>query len=107
MTDDDQFEQQADFCSILCNPNRLKLFHLLSQEEYAVSELAAETGIPQATISQHLRKMRDKNTVRRRTEGNKVYYQLRDDRLIDALETIRNILQEQSGEEPDFSWMDK
>lgn len=97
-------ERHADFCGVLCNPNRLKLFHLLSLDEYTVSDLVDETGIPQSTISQHLRIMRDKNTVTRRLEGNKAYYRLRDERIIDALETIREILTEDGAVESGFSW---
>lgn len=99
-------EQHAEFCSVLCNPNRLKLFHLLSRDEYTVSELAEHTDLSQSTVSQHLRKMRDKRTVTRRPDGNEVYYCLRDERLIDALETVRNVLQEQAGETTGFSWTD-
>lgn len=94
LPDDELLENQAKICGILCNAKRLKLLHLLSREEYSVSELAEETGLAQATVSQHLRKMRDRKTVRRRTEGNRSYYRIRDERLVEALETIQDILQD-------------
>jgi DNA-binding transcriptional ArsR family regulator len=92
LPDDELLESQAAICGILCNTNRLKLVHLLSQDEYSVSELAEETGLAQATVSQHLRKMRDRKTVSRRIEGNRSYYRIRDERLVEALQTIQDIL---------------
>lgn len=97
-------ERHADFCSVFCNPNRLKLFHMLSREEYTVSELSEATGIPQPTVSQHLRRMRDQRVVARRAEGNRAYYRLRDERIIDALETIREILSEEPDADDEFTW---
>ena len=97
LPEDELFEQQAEICGILCNAKRLKLFHLLSQGEYTVTELSEKTGIAQATVSQHLRKMRDKKTVSRRAEGNRNYYRIRDERLIEALQTTRDILQDIDG----------
>lgn len=94
LPDDELLEHQAAICGILCNANRLKLLDLLSQDEYSVSELAEETGLTQATVSQHLRKMRDRKTVNRRTEGNRSYYRIHDERLVEALETIQDILQD-------------
>lgn len=92
LPDDELFERHAELCGLLCNPKRLKLYHLLSEDEHTVTELAEKTGIPQATVSQHLRKMRDKKSVKRRTEGTKHYYRITDDRLIEALETTRSVL---------------
>lgn len=104
--DSDIVEQHADFCSVLCNPNRLKLFHLLSHDEYSVTELAERSGLPQSTVSQHLRTMRDKSTVTRRKEGNRALYRLSDERLIEALETIREVLEEDDIVDNSFSWRD-
>lgn len=95
MTDlpaDELFERHADLCQVLCNANRQKLLYVLQDGERTVSELATATDIPQPTVSQHLRKMRDKGVVTNRPEGNRSYYSIRDERLLEASNTIREVL---------------
>lgn len=92
LPDDELFERHADLCQVLCNAKRQKLLYVLQDGERTVSELAAATDIPQPTVSQHLRKMRDKNVVTNRAEGNKSYYSIRDERLLEASNTIRQVL---------------
>lgn len=94
LPEDELFERHAEICGILCNANRLKLLHLLATGEYTVTELSEKTGIAQPTVSQHLRKMREKNTVSRRSAGTHNYYRIRDERVIDAVETTREILRD-------------
>lgn len=92
LPDDELFERHAELCQVLCNAKRQKLLYALQDEERTVSELGKITGISQPTISQHLRKMRDKAVVTKRTAGNRSYYSIRDERLIEASNTIRQVL---------------
>lgn len=92
LPDDELFERHAELCKVLCNAKRLKLLHVLRAGEYSVNELAEETSIPQPTVSQHLRKMRDKGVVAKRTEGTHCYYRIRDPRLMEATMQLREIL---------------
>lgn len=92
LPDDEVFERHADLCQVLCNAKRQKMLYVLNDGERTVTDLADVTDIPQPTVSQHLRKMRDKGVVTRRTEGNRSFYAIRDDRLIEASNTIREVL---------------
>ena len=92
LPEDELFERHADLCQVLCNANRQKLLYVLQGGERTVTDLADLTGIPQPTVSQHLRKMRDKGVVTKRSEGNRSYYDIRDDRLLEASNTIREVL---------------
>lgn len=92
LPDDELFERHADLCQVLCNAKRQKLLYVLQDGERTVSELAEITDISQPTVSQHLRKMRDKGVVKKRSEGNQSYYSIRDERLIEASNTIRQVL---------------
>lgn len=89
---DELFERHADLCQVLCNAKRQKLLYVLQKGEQTVSDLADITEIPQPTVSQHLRKMRDKGVVTKRSDGNQNYYGIRDDRLLEASHTIRQVL---------------
>jgi len=57
-----------------------------------VSDFSDLLEIPISTVSQHLKALRDQNIVNARKDGHKVYYSLKDSRLIDACELIRTII---------------
>jgi DNA-binding transcriptional ArsR family regulator len=92
LPDDEIFEQHANLCQVLCNAKRQKILYVLKDGERTVTDLAETTDIPQPTVSQHLRKMRDKGVVTKRSEGNQSYYAIRDERLIEASMMIREVL---------------
>jgi DNA-binding transcriptional ArsR family regulator len=92
LPDDDLFQRHADLCQVLSNAKRQKILYVLEDGERTVSELTELTEISQPTVSQHLRKMRDKGVVTKRSEGNKSYYQIRDQRLMEASNTVREVL---------------
>lgn len=103
LPDDELFERHAQLCQVLCNAKRQKILHVLKDGERTVTEIADLTDIPQPTVSQHLRKMRDKGVVMKRSEGNRGYYSIRDDRIIDASMTLREVLFDIMEEEQQFS----
>lgn len=90
--DDELFERHAQLCQVLCNAKRQQILQFLEGDERTVTEIAERTGIAQPTVSQHLRKMRDKGVVAKRSEGSRSYYQIRDERIIDASMTLREVL---------------
>jgi len=92
ITNPEIFRLHADFCKILANPKRLMIIALLSKRELSVGEIAAASDVPLTTISQHLRVLRERNVVKTRKEGQTVYCQLTDPRLMDACVRIRTIL---------------
>lgn len=94
-TDDGLYDRHAEFCKMFSNPKRLQILHLLKQGEYSVSEISEETGIAQPTVSQHLRKMRDQGVVTRREAGVNKYYSIADDRIVEAMDTMREVLLDQ------------
>lgn len=93
---DAYYEAHADFCSICGNANRLKILDVLQNgEAYTVSEIKEATGIPQSTLSQHLKLMRDRSIVTRTKDGVHNYYQIKDQRLIEGIHIIRQVVQDQ------------
>lgn len=103
LPDDELFERHAQLCQVLCNAKRQKILHILKDGERTVTEIADLTDIPQPTVSQHLRKMRDKGVVTKRAEGNRGYYQIRDERIIEASMTLREVLLDVLEEELQFN----
>lgn len=95
-TDDALYTRQADLCAVFSNPRRLKLLdELTDNEECTVSELQAATGIPQSTVSRHLRRMRDQGVVTKRTDGVYNYYTLADQRVAEGMHLMREVLLDQ------------
>jgi len=92
VTNPEIFRLHADFCKVLANPKRLMIIALLSKREMSVGELASATDVPLTTISQHLRMLRERGVVKTRKEGQTVFCEITDPRIMDACVRIRTIL---------------
>jgi DNA-binding transcriptional ArsR family regulator len=64
----------ADFFAALADPNRLRIIHVLLQQEMCTSDLAVTLSIAEPLVSQHLRVLRDLELVVSRRAGRVVYY---------------------------------
>jgi ArsR family transcriptional regulator len=60
----------------LADPARLRLLHLLSAEELAVSELAGILQMPQSSVSRHLKLLGEQGFVVARAERTANYYRM-------------------------------
>jgi len=60
----------------LADPARLRMVALLVEEERCGQELAAELSLAPATVSHHLRRLREAGLLSERREPPYVYYQL-------------------------------
>lgn len=81
-------------CDALSSPIRIMILYALNDQSRYVIDLAAELGVPQPTISRHLKVLRERGLVTARREGPSVYYTLGDERIIDALELMRGVLRD-------------
>ncbi|MGB9660376.1 MAG: ArsR/SmtB family transcription factor, partial [Nitrososphaerales archaeon] len=73
---------------------RLEIIDLLKSGEKTVSELIQIVGIKQATLSQHLAILREREIITSRKEGMNTYYRLRKTEIVDACSIIRGILKD-------------
>jgi len=85
-------ELEANFCFALSDPTRILLLYLLSEGPRNVSELTRELGVNQPTTSRHLKVLRDRGLVHTTRQGTTVTYQLTDQRLIRALDILREVM---------------
>ena len=59
------------------NTQRLKILYLLhAHKEMCVCDLAEVLELTDSAVSQHLRKLKDKNTVKTRRKGQTIFYSL-------------------------------
>ncbi len=60
----------------MAEPSRLSLLHLLCDSEMNVTGLVEGTGLSQASVSKHLRVLREEGLVDSRRENKMIYYRL-------------------------------
>lgn len=96
-TPDERLEQEiallhSHICEGLGDPKRVLILYLLDARSRNVGELTEALGIPQPTVSHHLKILRDRGLILARKEGTAVYYSLADRRIIQALDLMREML---------------
>lgn len=95
MEDEKIYSKHAEACKAFTNETRLKIIDILRDGEKSVSELAEATGLNQPNVSQHLRKLKNKDFVKKRREGNRIYYSIRNEKIFEAFDLIREIITEE------------
>lgn len=94
MDDAEFYCLHSELCKTLANAKRQMILGSLRDDELTVSDLQARTGIPQATLSQHLAILRSAGVVRTRREGNRVHYAITNPKIIQAFDLITEVMQE-------------
>ena len=79
-------------CAALSDPTRIMILYLLSEKGMFVNDISEALGIPQSTVSRHLRILRERSLVITERQGTNVLYMLQDRRIIEALDLLREIL---------------
>jgi ArsR family transcriptional regulator len=84
---------QAEVLKTLANPRRLEILHRLAGGPCEVGRLAAELGLSQPNVSQHLAVLRAAGIVEAEREGREVHYRLTDPDVIVACGVMRRVLE--------------
>ena len=84
----------SNVCMALGDPKRIMILYELHTRPRNVSSLADDLGMPQPTVSRHLRVLRQRALVRGVRDGSSVVYQLTDGRLIEILNNMRLVLRD-------------
>lgn len=93
------YERHAELCHSFSNGNRLKILDILRDgDERTVSDITDASDIPQPTVSQHLKVLRDQDVVERRRDGVEAYYSLTDHRFFEAIDLMREMTKERAEE---------
>ena len=92
--DTDFYCLHSDLCKTLANAKRQMILSSLRSDELTVTEIQERTGIPQATLSQHLAILRSRGVVKTRRSGNHVHYAISNPKIIQAFDLITEVMQE-------------
>ncbi|MBI5461458.1 MAG: metalloregulator ArsR/SmtB family transcription factor [Gammaproteobacteria bacterium] len=87
----DLFAQFARIGKALSNANRLEIIEFLAQGERSVDALAQIAGLSIANTSQHLQQLRQAGLVTLRKDGQRVYYRLSGDDVVQMLNSLRAV----------------
>lgn len=82
----------AAVCGALSDPKRIGILYALSDGPKNVTELSELLSLNQATTSRHLKVLRDRSLVETDRQGVHIYYSLADERVIEALDLLREVL---------------
>lgn len=85
---------EADFCSALSDPTRIFILYALDDRPLNVTELTNELGLPQPTVSRHLKVLRERGLVYTQRQGTVITYHLTDPRVIQAMDLLRSAMRD-------------
>ena len=91
------FDAVASYFSVLSEPTRLRIMHVICEEEKTVSQIVEELGATQTNISRHLNLMHKSGVLARRKEGNQVHYRAADAAMVDICRKVCNRIAAQLG----------
>jgi len=83
------YEQISETLKALAHPARLKIVVGLLKNECNVAQIQKVLGLPQSTISQHLRTLKNAGIIKGRREGTKTCYRVIDVRVRKIVEIIK------------------
>jgi DNA-binding transcriptional ArsR family regulator len=80
---------------VLADPLRVRMLDLLRDGELSVTAIAEQLGAGQQNVSKHLNVLAGAGMVRRRKDGNHVYYGIADEGVFALCEQVCGSLQAQ------------
>ena len=84
--------QVADLLGALANDRRLLILcKLIETGEATVGALAADVGLSQSALSQHLARMREEGIVTFRRDAQSLWYRIADPRVESLLATLHRL----------------
>lgn len=86
----EEYEKSAEILSVLGNPTRLYIVHMLiAKGPLNVSGLWKTMHLPQSTVSQHLLKLKAYKLVSWERKGTEIYYRVDNAKVIKIIHTLR------------------
>jgi len=83
------YEKVGETLKALAHPARLKIVVGLIKDECNVAQIQRALRLPQSTISQHLRVLKNADIIKGRREGTKTCYRVIDVRVRKIVEIIK------------------
>ncbi len=85
----DTYRLPANLLKVMAHPARLRLLNALRDDEECVCHLTALLRQRQAYVSQQLMFLREAGLLEDRKEGLRVYYRIKDRRVLQVLDAVK------------------
>ena len=82
------YNQMSELLKAIAHPVRLKIIKGILKDECNVSAIQKKLGLPQSTISQHLKVLKKERVLKARKEGVKVCYRVTNNKIRDIIKII-------------------
>lgn len=90
-TEPEAFIQLAEILKALAHPQRLCIIKTLCEKEHLnVGDMQHCLGEAQATVSQHLTRLKAAKIINGRREGTNIYYSISDERVRNLVQAVIN-----------------
>ncbi len=89
--DEKILESLAKLFKMLIDSNRMRILFVIGKEKKSVSEIMAETSLPQTLVSFHLRPLRESGILATERKGPFIYYSISEPVLIDLLISLAGV----------------
>lgn len=83
--------EATEMLKALSHEARLLILCMLTSSEKSVSEIEIACNLPQATVSQHLARLRADQLVCNRREGRQVFYRISDEKAAEIVATLARL----------------
>lgn len=84
--EENSIEHISQIFKALSDPTRIRILHLLFQQECSVNEIVKHLDLTQSAISHQLKYLRQLHLVKKRREKNMYFYSPDDEHVIKLLE---------------------
>jgi ArsR family transcriptional regulator len=83
----------ATLCQAIADPTRIAILYELGDGPKHVNQLVEALALPQATVSRHLKILRDRYLVSTDRDGAYIFYSLLYPEVLKALDLMRQVMQ--------------
>lgn len=85
------YEEKSEMLKALANPARMEIVVRLEKEGCNVSTIQDNLGLPQSTISQHLKILKNAGLITSKRSGTKICYKVKCKEVISIIKMLDKI----------------
>ena len=85
------YEKGSELLKAIAHPARMEMIVRLKADGCNVSEIQKNLGLPQSTISQHLRILKNAGVLSSRRDGTRVCYTVEMNEVLEIIKMLRGM----------------
>jgi DNA-binding transcriptional ArsR family regulator len=85
------YEKGSELLKAIAHPVRMEIIIRLKADGCNVSEIQKNLGLPQSTVSQHLRILRNAGVLSRHRDGTKVCYAIEKKEVLEIIRMLEGM----------------